>query len=63
MVVDNPLRRPYFRGGIGKIPKNPMIRLPSWELTYPIPVGPFESMIFPTSRLVGYVISLVGTEV
>ena len=23
--------------------------LPSWELTYPIPFGTFESMIFPTS--------------
>ena len=29
--------------------------LPSfWELTYPLPVGIFESLIFPTSRLVEY---------
>ena len=25
------------------------IDLPSWELTYPIAAGTFESMIFPTS--------------
>ena len=31
-------------------------KLPSWELTYPVPAGTFESMIFRLSRLVGYVI-------
>ena len=35
-------------------------RLSSRELTYPLPAGIFESMIFPTSRLVGPMWSFMG---